>query len=107
MWTRRWRLHEVILAEQTHILAATIQLFPVGLDVLYAVDYTGAIDNSNEAQFWTSTQWVNCENRNAMEGIVLMNTKYFTRRQAWSSNAFTTGGIQNDGLPRILQISML
>jgi hypothetical protein len=58
MWTRRWRLHEVILAEQTHILAATIQLFPVGLDVLYAVDYTGAIDNSNEAQFWTSTQWV-------------------------------------------------
>jgi hypothetical protein len=32
-------------AEQTHILAAMIQLFPVGPDVLYAVDYTGAISN--------------------------------------------------------------
>jgi hypothetical protein len=42
-------------AEQTHILAAMIQLFPVGLDVLYAVDYTGAISNFNESQFWTST----------------------------------------------------
>jgi hypothetical protein len=50
-------------AEQTHILAAMIQLFPVGLDVLYAVDYTGAISNFNESQFWTSTQWINCENR--------------------------------------------
>jgi hypothetical protein len=34
-------------AEQTHILAAMIQLYPVGLDVLYAVDYTGAISNFN------------------------------------------------------------
>ena len=50
-------------AEQTHILAAMIQLFPVGLDVLYAVDYTGAISNFNESQFWTSTQWINCVNR--------------------------------------------
>ena len=49
-------------AEQTHILAAMIQLFPVGLDVLCAVDYTGAIDNFNESQFWTATQWINCEN---------------------------------------------
>jgi hypothetical protein len=32
-------------AEQTHILAAMIQLVPVGLDVLNAVDYTGAISN--------------------------------------------------------------
>jgi len=53
-----------------------IQLFPVGLDVLYAVDYTGAIDNFNEAQFRTSTQWINCENRDAMEGIVFMKTKF-------------------------------
>ena len=42
-------------AEQTHILAAMIQLHPVGL-VLYAVDYTGAISNFNECQFWTSAQ---------------------------------------------------
>jgi hypothetical protein len=48
-------------AEQTHILAAMIQLVPVGLDVLNAVDYTGAISNFNESQFWTSTQWINCE----------------------------------------------
>jgi hypothetical protein len=32
-------------AEQTHILAAMLQLFPVGQDVLYAGDNTGAIDN--------------------------------------------------------------
>jgi hypothetical protein len=63
-------------AEQTHILAAMIQLFPVGLDVLYAVDYTGAISNFNESQFWTSTQWINCENRDVMEGIVFMKQKY-------------------------------
>jgi hypothetical protein len=36
-----------------------IKLFPVGLDVLYAVDYTGAIENFNESQFWASTQWIN------------------------------------------------
>jgi len=65
-------------AEQTHILAAMIQLFPVGLDVLYAVDYTGAISNFNESQFWTSTQWINCENRDVMEGIVFMKKKYKT-----------------------------
>jgi hypothetical protein len=59
-------------AEQTHILAAMIQLFPVGLDVLYAVDCTGAISNFNESQFWASTQWINCENRDVMEGIVFM-----------------------------------
>ena len=59
-------------AKQTHILAATIQLFPVGPDVLYAVDYTGAISNFNESQFWTSTQWIKCENRDVMEGIVFM-----------------------------------
>ena len=38
-------------AEQTHILAAMIQLFPVGLDVLYAVDYTGAISNFTNPNF--------------------------------------------------------
>jgi hypothetical protein len=62
-------------AEQTHILADD-QLFPVGLDVLYAVDYTGAIDNFNESQFWTSTQWSSCENRAVMEGTVFMKIKY-------------------------------
>jgi hypothetical protein len=65
-------------AEQTHILAAMIQLFPAGLNVLYAVDYTGAISNFNESQFWTSTQWINCENRDVMEGIVFMKQKYKT-----------------------------
>jgi hypothetical protein len=50
-------------AEQTHILAAMIQLHPVGLDFLCAVDYTGAISNFNECQFWTSGQWINCDNR--------------------------------------------
>jgi len=63
-------------AEQTHILAAMIQLHPVGRDVLYAVDYTGAISNFNGCQFWTSTQWINCENRDVMEGIVFMKQKY-------------------------------
>jgi hypothetical protein len=29
-------------AEQTHILAAMIQLFETGINVLYSVDYTGA-----------------------------------------------------------------
>jgi hypothetical protein len=38
-------------AEQTHILAAMIQLLPVGLDVLYAVDYTRAIDNVKRCSF--------------------------------------------------------
>ena len=38
-------------AEQTHILAAMIQLFQVGLDVLYAVDYTGAIRNFTNPNF--------------------------------------------------------
>ena len=36
-------------AEQTHILAAMIQLFETRINVLYSVDYTGAIDNSNIA----------------------------------------------------------
>ena len=35
-------------AEQTHILAAMIQLFETGINVLYSVDYTGAIDNFSE-----------------------------------------------------------
>ena len=69
-------------AEQTHILAAMIQLLPVGLDVLYAVDCTGAIDNFKEVQFWTSTQWINCENRDAMDGIAFMKNSS-TRRQVW------------------------
>ena len=30
-------------AEQTHILAAMIQLFQTGINVLYSVDYTGGI----------------------------------------------------------------
>jgi hypothetical protein len=43
---------------------------------LYAVDYTGAIDNFNESQFWPATQWINCENRDVMEGIVFMEIKF-------------------------------
>ena len=58
-------------AEQTRILAAMIQLFPLGLDVLYAVDYTGEIDNFNESQ-WT----IKCKNRDVIEGIVFMKIKY-------------------------------
>ena len=56
--------------EQTHILAAIIQLFP-GTRCFFAVDYTGPIDN-----FWTSTQWINCENRDVMESMVFMKVKY-------------------------------
>ena len=40
-------------AEQTHILAAMIQLFETGINVLYSVDYTGAINNFNECGRWT------------------------------------------------------
>jgi len=52
-----------------------MHLFPVQLDVLYAVDYTGPIDNFNNVQSWTSSQWVNCEHRDAMEGTAFMKTK--------------------------------
>jgi hypothetical protein len=69
MWTGLWN-RQGATHEQTHILVAMIQLFTVGPDVLYAVDDTGAISNFNECQIWTSTQWINCENRDVMEGIV-------------------------------------
>ena len=59
-------------AEQTHILAAMIQLFQTGINVLYSVDYTGAIDNFNECEKWTQTEWLNCENKDVMEGIMFM-----------------------------------
>ena len=64
-------------AEQTHILAAMIQLFETGINVLYSVDYTGAIDKS--ANVWeldTKTQWMTCENKDVMEGIMHMKIKY-------------------------------
>ena len=57
-------------AEQTHILAAMIQLFETGINVLYSVDYTGAINNFNECEKWT------CENKDIMEGIMHMKVKY-------------------------------
>ena len=63
-------------AEQTHILAAMIQLFQTGINVLYSVDYTGAIDNFNECEKWTQTEWLNCENKDVMEGIMFMKSKY-------------------------------
>ena len=63
-------------AEQTHILAAMIQLFQTGINVLYSVDYTGAIDNFNECEKWTQTEWLNCENKDVMEGIMFMKNKY-------------------------------
>jgi hypothetical protein len=53
-------------AEQTHILAAMIQLFETGINVLYSVDYTGAINNFNECEKWT------CENKDIMH----MKVKY-------------------------------
>ena len=63
-------------AEQTHILAAMIQLFQTGINVLYSVDYTGAIDNSNECEKWTQTEWLSCKNKDVMEGIMHMKSKY-------------------------------
>jgi hypothetical protein len=83
-------------AEQTHILAAMIQLFSVGLDVLYAVDCTGAISNFNESQFWASTQWINCENRDVMKGIVFMKQKY--KEEGMSFKCFHNRVTQKDGL---------
>jgi hypothetical protein len=85
-------------AEQTHILAAMIQLFQVGLDVLYAVDYTGAISNFNKSQFWTSTQWINCENRDVMEGIVFMKQKY--KEEGMSFKCFHNRGHPEQWSPR-------
>jgi hypothetical protein len=85
-------------AKQTHILAAMIQLFPVGLDVLYAVDYTGAISNFNESQFWTSTQWIKCENRDVMEGIVFMKQKY--KKEGMSFKCFHNRGHPERWSPR-------
>ena len=63
-------------AEQTHILAAMIQLFETGINVLYSVDYTGAIDNFSECvELDTKTQWMTCENKDVMEGIMHMKIK--------------------------------
>jgi hypothetical protein len=54
-----------------------VQSLPVELDFcVYAVGYTGAIDNFNDVQYWTSTQWINCENRDVMEEIAFMKAKY-------------------------------
>jgi hypothetical protein len=63
-------------AEQIHILAAMIQLFETGINVLYSVDYTGAINNFNECEKWTQTEWMTCENKDVMEGIMYMKAKY-------------------------------
>ena len=63
-------------AEQIHILAAMIQLFATGINVLYSVDYTGAINNFNECERWTQTEWMTCENKDVMEGIMYMKAKY-------------------------------
>ena len=38
--------------------------------------HTGAIDNFNDVQYRTSTQWINCENRDVMEGIAFMKPKH-------------------------------
>jgi hypothetical protein len=51
MWTGRWSLQETILAQSKRM----IQLSPVGLGVLYAVDYTKVITLTNRS-YWTSTQ---------------------------------------------------
>jgi hypothetical protein len=56
---RRWQDERL---EDVQIMCSGGNVFPVGPDVLYTVDYTGVIDNFNESQFWTSTQWINCEN---------------------------------------------
>ena len=59
MWAGRWRLHEVILVQTK--LTFWQRCFSCSLldkMFLYAGDYTGAIDNFNESQFWTSAQWV-------------------------------------------------
>jgi hypothetical protein len=87
-------------AEQTRILAAMIQLFPLGLDVLYAVDYTGEIDNFNESQ-WT----IKCKNRDVIEGIVFMKIKY--KEAGMEFKCFHNRRHPNYGLPRIPQISTL
>ena len=62
----------------------------------HAVDYTGAIDNFSGVQSWTSSQWVNWENRDAMEGTAfIMTTKCkeagkkfecFHNRRHWSTH---------------------
>jgi hypothetical protein len=83
-----------------------IQLLPVGRDVLvmFCMQLI-TLERSmhfSESQFWTSTQLIKCENRDVMEGIVFMKTKY---KEA--GDAFTIGGIQNDGLPRKSQMSVL
>jgi hypothetical protein len=78
-----------------------IQLLPVGLDVLYAVDYTGAIDNFTDVQCWTSTQWINCENRDVLGGIAFMKLKCKEAGME-SSSALTTEGIWSGSLSWIL-----
>jgi len=55
-----------------------IQLFQTRINVLYSVDYTGAIDNFNECEKWTQTEWLTCENKDVMEGIMHMKVKYKT-----------------------------
>jgi hypothetical protein len=43
----------------------------------HSVDYTGAIDSFNECEQWTVVnQWVTCENKDVMEGILYINSKY-------------------------------
>jgi len=68
--------------EKTHILAAMVALLPAGLNVLYAVDYTGAISCFNDVINWTANDWVNCEDRDVMEGIL------------WARKAYKNAGLQ-------------
>jgi hypothetical protein len=42
-----------------------IKLFETGINVLYSVHYTGA-----------TNQWMTCENKDVMEGIMHMKIKY-------------------------------
>ena len=67
-------------AEQTHILAAMIQLFPCRTRCFVCSRLHRSDRQLQRIAIWTSMQWINCENRDEMEGIVFMEIKYSAQR---------------------------
>ena len=47
--------HDVFEGQLSSSILAMIKIFEVKLNVLYSVDYTGAIDNFSDCEQWTET----------------------------------------------------
>ena len=70
-WTHRFARINT-RAEKIHILMALVALLPAKMNVLYSVDYEGAIDAFNDVSNWSASDWANCQDRDIMCGILAL-----------------------------------